>query len=64
MTEDIDIVIERLSQERTAALADRLQKAGYWGATMPLDELFDTLGDGVRQRVAENGTMIPNIGLH
>ena len=62
-TEDIDIVIERLSQERTAALAERLRDEGYWGATMPLDDLFDTLSDNVRQRVAEDGTMIPNVEL-
>jgi hypothetical protein len=62
-TEDIDIVTERLSQERAAALADRLRDAGYWGATMPLDDLFDTLSDDVRQRVAEDGTMIPNVEL-
>lgn len=62
-TEDIDIVIERLSEERTTALAERLREAGYWGATMPLDELSDTLSDDIRQRVAEEGTMIPNVEL-
>lgn len=62
-TEDIDIVTERLSQERTATLAERLREKGYWGATMPLDELFDTLSDNMRQRIAEEGTMIPNIEL-
>lgn len=62
-TEDIDIVIERLPQKRTAALADRLRDAGYWGATMPLDDLFDTLSDDVRQRIAEEGMMIPNVEL-
>lgn len=62
-TEDIDIVTERLSEERTTALADRLQEAGYWGATMPLEELFDTLDDNLRQRIAEEGTMIPNVEL-
>lgn len=62
-TEDIDIVTERLSQERTEALADRLRDEGYWGATMPLNDLFDTLNDNMRQRVAENGTMIPNVEL-
>ena len=62
-TEDIDIVTERLSEERTTALAERLREAGYWDATMPLDELFETLSDDVRQRVAEEGTMIPNVEL-
>lgn len=62
-TEDIDIVIERLSQKRTTALAERLREEGYWGATMPLGDLFDTLSDDVRQRIAEDGTMIPNIEL-
>ena len=62
-TEDIDIVTERLSEERTMALANRLREAGYWGATMPLEELFDTLNDNLRQRIAEEGTMIPNVEL-
>ena len=62
-TEDIDIVTERLSRERTMVLAERLREEGYWGATMPLDELFATLSDDVRQRVAEDGTMIPNVEL-
>lgn len=62
-TEDIDIVTERLSEERTMTVVDRLQEAGYWGATMPLEELFDTLDDGLRQRIAEEGTMIPNVEL-
>lgn len=62
-TEDIDIVTERLSQEQTAVLADRLREDGYWGATMPLDDLYDTLSDDMRQRVAEDGTMIPNVEL-
>ena len=60
-TEDIDIVTERLSKKRTMALAERLRDTGYWGATMPLDELFDTLADDIRQRIAEDGTMIPNV---
>ena len=62
-TEDIDIVTERLSEERTMALANRLREAGYWGATMPLEELFDTLDDNLRQRIAEEETMIPNVEL-
>jgi hypothetical protein len=62
-TEDIDIVIDRLSSERTMAFADRLRKEGYWGASMPLDELQETLSDGLRQRVAEEGQMIPNFEL-
>ena len=62
-TEDIDIVTERLSEERTMALANRLREAGYWGATMPLEELFDTLDDNLRQRLAEEETMIPNVEL-
>ena len=62
-TEDIDIVTERLSEKRTRGLANRLQEAGYWGATMPLEELFETLDDDLRQRIAEEGTMIPNVEL-
>jgi hypothetical protein len=62
-TEDIDIILERLSREQTIAFADRLHEEGYWGTSMPLDELYETLSDGVRQRVAEEGTMIPNFEL-
>ena len=62
-TEDIDTVIEPLSEARTEQLARRLDEAGYWGATMSLDDLYEMLSDGMRMRVAERDRMTPNFEL-
>ena len=59
-TEDIDIVLEPLSDPELEELADRLNEEGYWGMAMPLDDLAEMLSDGDRLRVAEDGEMYPN----
>jgi len=59
-TEDVDTVLEPLSQTELDRLADRLDEEGYWGMAMPLDEMAEMLGGGDRLRVAEDGEMYPN----
>lgn len=59
-TEDIDIILEPLDADELSALADRFERAGYWGMAMPLDRLPDMLPEGERLRIAEDGVMIPN----
>jgi hypothetical protein len=59
-TEDIDTVLEPLSEAELDRLADRLDEEGYWGMAMPLDEMAEMLGGGDRLRVAEDGEMYPN----
>jgi len=62
-TEDIDVIIERIDVETAASLATRLKDAGYWGAAMPLNDLYDTLADDLVIRVAEDGHRVPNVEL-
>ena len=62
-TEDIDAILEPLSESRAGVLADELRDAGFWGSAMPLDELSTMLSDGSNIRVAREDEVIPNVEL-
>ena len=51
-TEDIDVILQSLSDSRAALLADELRDSGFWGSALPLDELSTMLTDGSNIRVA------------
>lgn len=57
-TEDIDVLVEPISEERARELTQQLTQAG--GPAMPLDDMYDMLSRGDRIRVAEAGDRIPN----
>lgn len=59
-TEDVDVIIEPLSEGETTRLVETLKDYGYWGMAMPLDSMYDMLSEGDRIRIAEEGEMIPN----
>lgn len=59
-TEDVDTIVERLTSSETDRLVARLDEAGYWGATTPLEDLHEILSDDLRVRIAEEGRMTPN----
>ena len=59
-TEDIDIILESLSETETEQLVTELKNQGYWGMAMPLDEMHSMLSEGSRIRIAEEGKMYPN----
>ncbi|WP_435186966.1 hypothetical protein [Halobellus sp. EA9] len=59
-TEDIDVILESLSEPETEQLVTELKDRGYWGMAMPLDEMYSMLSEGSRIRVAEKGEMYPN----
>lgn len=59
-TEDIDIILESLSETETEQLVTELKDRGYWGMAMPLDEMYSMLSEGSRIRIAEDGAMYPN----
>lgn len=59
-TEDIDIILESLSEADTKRLVSTLKDRGYWGMAMPLDEMYSMLNEGDRIRIAEDGEMHPN----
>lgn len=62
-TEDIDVIVERFDEAAAGRLVERLRAAGYWGAAMPLADLYDTLADGLPVRIAEDGHRVPNVEL-
>ena len=59
-TEDIDVILESLSETETEQLVTELNDAGYWGMAMPLDEMYSMLSEGSRIRIAEEGEIYPN----
>jgi hypothetical protein len=59
-TEDVDVIIEPLSESETDALAEALDDAGYWGVEEPLEHMYDRQTDDIATRVAPDGKMIPN----
>ncbi len=59
-TEDIDIILESLSETETEQLVTELKRQGYWGMAMPLAEMYSMLSEGSRIRIAEDGKMYPN----
>lgn len=59
-TEDIDIILESLSETETEQLVTELKNQGYWGMAMPLDEMHSMLSEGSRIRIAKKGEMYPN----
>ena len=59
-TEDIDVILESLSEVETEQLVTELKDRGYWGMAMPLDEMYSMLSEGSRIRIAEEGEMYPN----
>lgn len=59
-TEDIDVIVESLSEAETEQLVTELTERGYWGMAMPLEEMYSMLSEGSRIRIAEEGAMYPN----
>lgn len=59
-TEDIDIILQSLSESETEQLVAELNDSGYWGMAMPLDEMYTMLSEGSRIRIAEEGELYPN----
>ena len=60
-TEDIDIILETLSESETEQLVTELKDRGYWGMVMLLDEMYSMVSEGSRIRIAEEGEMYPNV---
>ena len=60
-TEDIDIILETLSESETEQLVTDLKDRGYWRMAMPLDEMCSMVSEGSRIRIAEKGEMYPNV---
>ncbi|WP_058366830.1 hypothetical protein [Haloparvum sedimenti] len=60
-TDDIDVFIERCSEDRIAELVDALEAEAYWGPAMPLSEMYGNLAEGTNIWVAPDGEMSPHL---
>ena len=60
-TEDIDVIVERLSAARTDDLVSALDAADYWGPAMPLEEMYGNLSAGTNTWVAPDGQTTPHL---
>ncbi|WP_327051936.1 hypothetical protein [Halomicrococcus gelatinilyticus] len=60
-TQDIDILLERIDEPTVERLVERLQSNDYWGASMPLDDMYTMLSNGDNIWVAPEGEVIPHL---
>jgi hypothetical protein len=60
-TDDIDVLIEPLSEAETGRLVEELEAKGYWGPAMPLGEMYDNLSAGTNIWVAPTDQMTPHL---
>lgn len=60
-TDDIDVLIERLTQREIDSLVEELQSNDYWGPAMPLDAMYENLSDGTNIWVAPSEQMTPHL---
>ena len=56
-TEEIEVILESLSETETEQLVTELKNQGYWGMAMPLDEMYSMLSEGSWILIAEDGEM-------
>jgi hypothetical protein len=62
-TNDVDALIEPLSESEVDALVAAMRETGYWGPAMPLDATFETLDEGTNLRVAPEDQVTPHVAL-
>lgn len=63
-TEDIDILVKRMTKKKFSDFYSDLQKNGYWCVNIQEeDEIFKMLLDGFAARFAKKSSIIPNVEL-
>lgn len=62
-TEAIDVLLEVLDEKRVVELAETLDDAGFWGAAMPLESMYEMLSTGDNVWVAPTGQVTPDLEL-
>lgn len=60
-TEDIDVIVDRMSQETVEAITTGLERDGYWGPAMPLSDMAGNLASGTNIWVARDGDITPHL---
>lgn len=61
MTEDIDVIVEPLTESEVASLVEALDANDFWGPAMPLDEMYGNLDAGTNSWVAPDGQTTPHL---
>lgn len=62
-TEDIDIIVERMPEDRLERVARGLEEAGYWCINSEVEKVYEMLEDDLVVRFAEEGKAIPNFEM-
>ena len=60
-TDDIDVLIEPLSNGDVSELVEELEASGYWEPAMPLKEMYGNLSAGTNIWVAPSDQMTPHV---
>lgn len=60
-TEDIDVLIEPVDPATADDLVAELADRGFWGPSMPLDDLYEMLSGGDNIWVAPDGQITPHL---
>lgn len=60
-TQDIDVLIERLNESTVDRLVERLRAEGYWGAAIPLDDMYTMLARNDNIWLAPEDEVIPHL---
>ncbi|WP_254533431.1 hypothetical protein [Natrinema gelatinilyticum] len=60
-TDDIDVLIESLSESEIDRLVQELQHVDYWGPAMPLESMYGNLSEGTNIWIAPDEQMTPHL---
>lgn len=60
-TEDIDVLLEAVDEEKITRLVSRLRSENLWGPAMPLDSMDEMLAEGANIWVARADEMVPHL---
>ncbi|SDR34617.1 hypothetical protein [Natronobacterium texcoconense] len=60
-TDDIDVLVEPLSETEIETVVEELRDADYWGPAMPLEEMYGNLSEGTNIWVAPDGQTTPHL---
>ena len=60
-TQDIDVIVERISDETVQSLVSALESAGFWGPAMPLAEMSTMLSNDEPIWIARQDEVAPHI---
>lgn len=60
-TQDIDVLVEPLEKETVDRLVERLNEEGYWGASMPLDSMYEMFTNRDLVWIAPEDDVIPHL---